>query len=131
MLALVRKQKEDYPILEHIFNNDPSHNSLLIVLFGLQKKILGLAGQIESESSSHLSQTKSTGSLNSDYFNYKKIAGLLGQIDECLMKLDTTESIYLYEYPTLPTGFPILGFEKLNEIVNIAKMPSNGSPWWK
>ncbi|KAH6601344.1 hypothetical protein BASA50_001670 [Batrachochytrium salamandrivorans] len=50
MLALVRKQKEDYPILEHIFNNDPSHNSLLIVLFGLQKKILGLAGQIESES---------------------------------------------------------------------------------
>ncbi|KAH6569004.1 hypothetical protein BASA62_005130 [Batrachochytrium salamandrivorans] len=109
-----------------MFNNDPSHNSLLIVLFGLQNKILGLAGQIESESSKHLSQTKSTGSPNSGY-SYKTIAELLGQIDECLIQFDKNESIYLSEHPTLPTNFPILSFEDLNKIVEIVKI-SNASP---
>ncbi|KAH6584092.1 hypothetical protein BASA60_001096 [Batrachochytrium salamandrivorans] len=126
MFATVQKQKEDYPILEHMFNNDPSHNSLLIVLFGLQNKILGLAGQIESESSKHHSQTKSTGSPNSGY-SYKTIAELLGQIDECLIQFDKNESIYLSEHPTLPTNFPILSFEDLNKIVEIVKI-SNASP---
>ncbi|KAH6588879.1 hypothetical protein BASA50_010413 [Batrachochytrium salamandrivorans] len=130
MLALVRKQKEDHPSLDHILNNDPSHNNLLIVLLRLQNKILGLASQIESELTKHHSQTKSTGSPNSDY-SYKKFTGLLGQIDECLMRFDTTESIYLYEYPTSTTNLPILSFENLNELVNIVKMPQNGSPWWK
>ncbi|KAH9250568.1 hypothetical protein BASA83_008703 [Batrachochytrium salamandrivorans] len=130
MLALVRKQKEDYPILEHIFNNDPSHNGLLIVLLGLQKKILGLASQIESELGKHHSQTKSTGSPNSDY-SYKKFTELLGQIDKCLIQFETTESIYLSDYPTSTTNLPILRFESLNEIVDIVKMPPNASPWWK
>ncbi|KAH9275911.1 hypothetical protein BASA83_001717 [Batrachochytrium salamandrivorans] len=129
-LDIVKQQKEDNPLIGYMFNGDEERNYMLINMIDLQEEILGLASDIETESSeyrttmkltNHLTQAELAERFNSDNTNYQNIMDMLDKIDECLIKFDENQFIYLSEYPPLPEGCPILGLNLLQEIVKIAK----------
>ncbi|KAH9275912.1 hypothetical protein BASA83_001718 [Batrachochytrium salamandrivorans] len=124
------QRQKDNTIIDYMFNNDLVHNDLLINMFNTQEKILGFASDIEHESSkyrttmelaNHLTQAELDERFNSDNTNYQNIMDLLDKIDECLIKFDEYQFIYLAKYPPLPEGCPILGLNLLQTIVKIAK----------
>ncbi|KAH6586237.1 hypothetical protein BASA50_000701 [Batrachochytrium salamandrivorans] len=129
-LDIFQKQRKDNPIIDYMFNSDQEHNDMLIKMFNTQEKILGLASDIETESSkyrttmkltNHLTQAELAERFNSDNTNYQNIMDLLDKIDECLIKFDESQFIYLSEYLPLPEGCPILGLNLLQTIAKIAK----------
>ncbi|KAH9275910.1 hypothetical protein BASA83_001716 [Batrachochytrium salamandrivorans] len=129
-LDIFQKQRKDNPIIDYMFNGDEERNYMLIKMFNTQEKILGLASDIETESSkyrttikltNHLTQAELDERFNSDNTDYQKIMDLLDKIDECLIKFDENQFIYLAKYPPLPEGCPILGLNLLQTIAKIAK----------
>ncbi|KAH6586235.1 hypothetical protein BASA50_000699 [Batrachochytrium salamandrivorans] len=122
--------QKDNPIIDYMFNNDLVHNDLLINMFNTPEKILGLRVTSKHESSkyrttmelaNHLTQAELAERFNSDNTNYQNIMDMLDQIDECLIKFDESQFIYLAKYPPLPEGCPILGLNLLQTIAKIAK----------
>ncbi|KAH6573177.1 hypothetical protein BASA60_006191 [Batrachochytrium salamandrivorans] len=129
-LDIVKQQKEDNPLIGYMFNDDLVHNDLLINMFDIQEKILRLASDIEHESSeyrttmelaNHLTQIELAERFNSDNTDYQNIMDMLDRIDECLIKFDESQFIYLAKYSPLPEGCPILGLNLLQTIAKIAK----------
>ncbi|KAH9254958.1 hypothetical protein BASA84_001598 [Batrachochytrium salamandrivorans] len=128
-LDIFQRQK-DNPIIDYMFNNDLVHNDLLIDMFNIQTNFFNLMTQVENESSkyrttmelaNHLTQIELAERFNSDNTDYQNIMDMLDRIDECLIKFDESQFIYLAKYSPLPEGCPILGLNLLQEIAKIAK----------
>ncbi|KAH9266980.1 hypothetical protein BASA84_000863 [Batrachochytrium salamandrivorans] len=124
MSDTVQEQVDASPILEHMFNGDEEHNSMLMELFDLQANFFVLTRRIKYKSSSHSTpvelnenptQEELEEALNSIDPNQQDIAELIVRMYEYLSEFETLMFQYLGKYVALPKGTVIVSCEVLQK----------------
>ncbi|KAH6586301.1 hypothetical protein BASA50_000765 [Batrachochytrium salamandrivorans] len=134
MSATVLQQIKDNPTLEHMFDDDPFHNGILIEMLNNQKQMLSLLNQVETECfknvDSRLAQTTMDDdptakdldeNVNSSETIYKKVEDLLYIMYGCLSKFLELSSAYRMDYSTVPKSDILLDYGGLKAVVGLAK----------